>query len=543
MSYPDPSQQPPWQPQQPGQGFPPPQQPGQGFPPPPMGPGQPPYGGHYAAAPSPTGGGGGGRKWLIPAAAAVAVAVMAGTVWATISLAGFGGPQPESVLPGNAFAFGKVDLDIDGSQALDLLAFVDKLPDEVGDEFGEVEEDDPSGPFAETFAENYDLDQDEVEEWIGQKVGAAAWSTDHPEFSDSDGVGHAIALAVEDAGKADAQFQEISQNHDVHHEMVDDFVVFTETSAGIEDYNDQMSTHGDLESDDTYGGDVDSVPAGSIALAWADLGALSNLEAVEEELATELGTSTSMEGRMTAAFRVTGDYLQARMDMFGLQVDGTDLSWATEGSPAALEAMGGLPENTSVAFGGSGLDQMLRTAWEDEDLPILDARGRQEMESSLDSIGAPLPEGFTSLLGTSTAFGLADLDLGSMTSTYGAGAEPSLMFRAVGGDESALGEFVDQIVASPYSSTPTPTVGTDGDAVTVTSGSPGGGALGEDEVFQQTMADLDDSVMAAFVDLRRILPRDQVEVPEQWGAVGLGMSVTEGGERAVVELRWAPSGG
>ena len=504
-----------------------------------MGPGQPPYGGHYAAAPPPAGGGG-GPKWLIPAAAGVAVAVMAGTVWATISFAGFSGPRPESVLPGNTFAFGKVDLDIDGSQAMDLLAFVDKLPDEISDEFGEVEEDDPSSPFTETFAESYDLNQDEVEEWIGQKVGAAAWSTDHPEFTDSDGVVYAIALAVEDAGKADAQFQEIAQNHDVHHEMVDDFVVFTETSAGIEDYNDQMSAHKDLESDDTYSGDLGSVPSGSIALAWTDLGELSNIAAFEEELATEFGTSTSMEGRMTAAFRVTGDYLEARVDMFGLQVDDTDLSWATEGSPAALEAMAGLPENTSVAFGGSGLDQMLRTAWEDDDLPVLDARDRQEMESSLDSIGAPPPEGFTSLLGTSTAFGLADLDLGSMTSTYGPGMEPSLMFRAVGGDESALQEFVDQTIASPSS---TPTVGTDGDTVTVTSGNPGGGALGEDEVFQQTMADLDDSVMAVFVDLRRILPRDEVEVPDQWGAVGLGMSVTEGGERAVIELRWAPSGG
>ena len=533
MSYPDPSRQPPWQPQpQPGQAFPPP-----------MGPGQPPYGGHYAAAPPPPAGGRGRAKWLIPAAAGVAVAVMAGTVWATISLVSFGGPQPESVLPGSAFGFGKVDLDIDGSQAVDLLNFVDKLPDEMSDEFDDVEEDDTSAPFAETFAQSYDLDESEVEEWIGQKVGVAYWNTDHPDSTNSDGVGHAIALAVEDAGAADALFGELTRTHDVHHEMVDDFVVFTDDPAGIEDYNDQMETHGDLESDDTYSGDLGSVPSGSIALAWSDLGAMSDNEAFANEFAAEFGTSAGLAGRMTAAFRVTGDYLEARMDVFGFEVEGTDLSWAAGGSGTAVEAMGDLPEDTTVALGGSGLDQMLRTAWENDELPLFDEGDRREMESALNSIGAPLPEGFTSLLGTSTAFGLSDLDLGSMNSPYGPAMEPSLLFRAVGGDERALQGFVDEVVATPYSSTPAPRVRSEGDAVTVSSGNPGGGALSQDQVFQQTMADLDDAVMAGFVDLRRLLTRDEVEAPDQWGAVGLGLSVTEGGERAVVELRWAPSGG
>ena len=560
MSYPDPSQQPRWQPpQQPGQAFPPPQGPQQGFPqgPPPQGPGQPgppfpggpqgpgqpPYGGQYQGPPMPPGGDGrgGGRKWLIPAAAVTAVVVMTGTVWATVSLVNFGGPQPESVLPGNSVAFAKADLDIDGSQAMDLLGFVEKLPDEVGEEIGDVDEDDTSAPFAEAFAESYDLDPSAVEEWIGQKVGAASWITDNPEFESSEGATYAIALAVNDAGAAEEQFTDLTQSHDVEYTMVDDFVVFTDQSGGIDDYNDQMSANGDLESDDTYSGDLDEVASGSIALAWADLSALGQISTIEQELASELGSTGSLQGRMTASFRVTGDYLEARMDVFGFEVEGTDVSWLAEGSGASLDAIGGLPENTTVALGGSGLDQMLSTAWENDELPFLDEQDRQSMETEMNSIGAPLPEGFTSLLGGSTAVGLSDFDMGG-TSGPGAATDPTVVFRAVGGDATALNSFVDEIVANPYASGPTPTVTEDGDTVVVTSGNAGGGVLADDEVFQQTMADMDDAVMAGYVDMRQAITTDEVQSPEQWGAVGVGLSVTEGGERAVFELRWAPSG-
>ena len=559
MSYPDPSQQPQWQPpQQPGQAFPPAQGPHQGFPqgPPPQGPGQagppfpggpqgpgqPPYGGPYQGAPVPPGGGGGGRrKWLIPAAAVTAVVVMAGTVWATVSLVNFGGPQPESVLPGNSVAFAKADLDIDGSQAMDLLSFVDKLPAEVREEMGDMDEDDTSAPFAEAFADSYDLDRSEVEEWIGKKVGAAAWITDEPEFDSYDGAVYGIALAVNDARAAEEQFSELSRSHDVEYTMVDDFVVFTDLTGGIEDYNDQMSANGDLESDDTYSGDLNGVPGGSIALAWADLGALGRISTIERDLAAEFGTTGSLQGRMTASFRVTGDYLEARMDVFGFELEGADVDWLAEGSGKSLDAIGALPANSTVAMGGSGLDQMLSTAWENDELPLLDEQDRQEMEADMNSIGAPLPEGFTSLLGGSTAVGLSDFDMGGM-GAYGSTSDPTVVFRAVGGDADALSSFVDEVVADPYASGPTPTVSEDGDAVVVSSGNPGSGVLADDEVFQQTMAGMDDAVMAAYVDMRQAVTTDDVRSPEQWGALGLGLSVAEGGERAVVELRWAPSG-
>ncbi|WP_017580594.1 hypothetical protein [Nocardiopsis valliformis] len=573
MSYPDPPQQPQWQqPQQPGQGFTPPQGPGQpyfappqqpggqytggqytggqypgqqypggqppqgpGAPMGPGGPGQPPYGGQYSGGQVPPSGG--GRKWLIPAAAGVALVVMGGTIWAAASLVNFSGPQPESVLPGNSVAFAKVDLDIDGSQIIDLLRFAGKLPDELTEDTAELDED-TSGAFAEMFSDAFDVNLRRTEEWIGNKVGLAVWPTGDSEAAVAGDTAMALALSVEDAAAAEEQFVELRDSDDVYFEMVDDFVVFTEGEAGINDYNDQMSEHGDLESDDTYSGDLGNVPRGSIALAWTDLGELGQMSGISDELSRELGTSgDSLDGRMTASVRVDGDYLEARMDIFGFEVENEDVSWLAGSAGSGLDAMGGLPADTVMAFGGSGLDESLRTAWEDDELPFLNAGDRTEMEDFFNSVGAPLPDGFTSLLGTSTAFGLTDFDPDSFN------WEPSFEYRAVDGDERALEGFLDEAFGSPYSALPMPSVSSDGDTVVVSNGRGGSGRLGEDDVFQQTMQNLDDAVLAGYFDLRQVLSRDQVDSPDQWGAVGLGMSVLDEGQRAVIELRWSPSGG
>ncbi|WP_369801057.1 hypothetical protein [Nocardiopsis sp. SBT366] len=584
MSYPDPQQQPQWQPpQQPGQGFPqqqgpgqphfaphqpapqPPggQYPGQQFPgqqypgaggPPqqgpgapmgpggpgapmgPGGPGQPPYGGQYSGGQVPPSGGN-GRKWLIPAAAGVAVVVMGGTLWAAVSLVDFGGPQPESVLPGNSVAFGKVDLDIDGSQVMDLISFSQKLPAEVTEETGEVEED-TTGVFAGAFAETFEVEESEVEEWIGQKAGVAAWPASDPEAAVEDDMALVLALSVTDAGAAEGTLGGLREDGDLDYTMVDDFVVIAEDEVQISEYNDQMSAHGDLEGNDTYTGDLGDVPSGSIALAWMDLGAFSELTGMDQELAAEFGTGldSAVEGRMTASVRVDGDYLEARMDVFGFEVEDEALTWLADAPGASMEAMGGLPSGTVAAFAGSGMDQSLSTAWENDDLPFLNEGDRTEMESFFNSVGAPLPDGFTSLLGGSTAFGLTSFDPDGFS-------DPSFQYHAVGGDQQAIEGFLDEAFGGPYSTAQQPEVSMDGDTVVVTHGRAGSGQLADDAVFQQTMQEMDDAVMAGFFDLRELLVGGEVKAPGEWGAVGVGVSVVEEGQRAVVELRWAPSGG
>ncbi|MCP3016006.1 hypothetical protein NGM33_22005 [Nocardiopsis dassonvillei] len=553
MSYPDPPQQPQWQPQPPGQGYPPPQAPGQhpagfgaGAPggPPPAGPfpgGQ--YSGGQVPPPSD---GGRNRRWLIPAAAGTALLLMGGTVWATVSLVSFGGPQPEDVLPGSALAFGKIDLSIDGSQAMELLRFVDQLPDEVTAEMDEPDGD-MTGLVAEGFVAAFpEARQSEVEEWIGQRVGFAMWpASGEAELGEGAGVAGAFALAVEDERLAQEDLERLSGEYDdLYFEVINDFALLTTSDAALADLHAQVEEHGPLADDDTFSGDMAEVPGGSLAAAWSDLAGLMEVEEFAREFEADLAAETGeLSGRMTASLRVDGEYLEARTDIFGLTVDGTDLAWLAETPGASVAAMESLPESTVMALGASGLDTALADAYESDSIPFMTSSGQmQEMERQFNSMGAPLPEGFTQLLGSSTAFGVTDMNLeGFFGSSYSSGGEVSFQYRAVGGDEQILSDFVESAVVDSYS-TP-PGVSTDGDAVVVSQGSSATGRLGDDPVFQQTMQEMDSAVMAGYMDLRQVLTESEVEAPGQWGAVGLALSVTEEGQRSSVELRWSPSGG
>lgn len=566
MSYPDPSQQSQWQPQQPGQpgqGFPPPQGPAQQFPGAPnpgapAGPPPPPGGqfppGHYSGGHvPPSGGGGGGKRWLIPVAAGTALVLMGATVWASVSLVSFGGPQPEEMLPANSIAFGKIDLAIDGSQAMELLEFVDQLPQEITDEL-----DEPDGDMTSMFAEGFvsafpEARQADVEEWIGQRVGVSAWpASGEAEVEEGAGVAVGIALAVEDEALAEEEFEDLGNEYDdLHFEVVNDFVLLAPSSAGLDDLHAQVEEHGSLADADTFSGDMADVPSGSVAVGWSDFTQLMEVEEFAQEFEAETATATGdLTGRATAFLRVDGDYLEAKMDVFDFEVDGADLAWLAESPGASVAAMESLPESTIMAVSASGLDTALTDAYENDEIPFMSSSGQtQEMERSFNAMGASLPEGFTQLLGSSTALGVTDMSMQDFFAPsyydYGYGSsgsgDISFQYRAVGGDEQVLGDFVENMVADPYS-TP-PGVSTDGDAVVVSQGSSATGSLGEDPVFQQTMQEMDAAVMAGYFDMRQVLTDTEVQSPDEWGALGLALSVTEEGQRSSLELRWSPSGG
>jgi len=512
-------------------------------------PGGPPPGQYSGGYGPPPGGGGGGRnRWLIPAAAGVALVVMGGTVWATVSLVSFGGPQPESVLPGNSLAFGGIDLSIDGSQAMELIRFVDQLPAEVTEEMGE-----PDGDMTELFAESFvevfpEARQADVEEWIGQRVGIAVWPTDDTaaQTSEGEGVAVAVALAVEDERRAEEQLATLASADDsLAVEVVSGFALLSHSDAALADRQAQIDEHGSLEDSDVFAGDMADVPAGSLAVGWTDFTRLMEVESFAAEMQSEVAAETGeVSGRATASLRIDGDYLEARADVFDFAVDSADLAWLADSPGASVAALESLPESTVMALGASGLDTALTDAYENDEIPFLSGGGEmQELEREFNGMGAPLPQGFTDLLGSSSALGVTNMNLDSFFgSSYGSGEELSFQYRAVGGDEGVLGDFVENVVAADPYATP-PGVSTDGDAVVVASGSSATGRLGDDPVFQQTMQEMDAAVLAGYFDMRQVLQDGDVQNPGEWGALCLALSVNEEGQRTSVEVRWAPSGG
>lgn len=579
MSFPDPPKQPQWphQPGQPGPGHPPqaaaPGQPGgpgaptgPGGPVPPGGPGAPMHSGgpaghggpggpippggphgHPSGGAVPPGGGGGGRnRWLIPVAATTAVIVMAGAVWASVSLVNFGGNQPETVLPGNTAAFGKIDLSIDGSQAMELMEFIDQLPDEVAEEI-DTEDGDMNELFADVFSDAFpEADKGSVSEWIGDGAGVGMWPSDDEEVGSeagSDGVGMVIALAVENERLAEEEFDSLSSEYDdFYYEITDGFALLTPDNASLSDMERQVEEHGTLDSADDFSSDVSDLPSGSLATAWGDLGAMNEIEEFSQEFQADMATGPAeISGRFSGALHVDGSYLEVRSSVTDWSVDGADMTWLSDAETGSVEALGRLPENTVMGFGATGLDSALSEAYDDGELDFLaDSRDFQQMERELNSVGAHLPEGFGALLGTSTVFGITAQDSDGFFEETG--GQASFMYRAEGADQQVLEDFINDLVVGPYGQPPA--VSEEDGAVVIQEGSSSTGALADDPVFEQTMQEMDEAVVSGFFDLRQVLEQESdVADPSQWGAVGFSVTPNEEGNQLSGELRWSPSGG
>lgn len=495
----------------------------------------------------PPGGGGGGRnRWLIPVAATTAVIVMAGAVWASVSLVNLGGNQPETVLPGNTAAFGKVDLSIDGSQAMELMEFIDQLPDEAAEEI-DTEDGDMNELFADVFTDAFpETNKGSVSEWIGDGVGVGMWPSDDEEVgseSGTDGVGMVIALAVENERLAEEEFDSLSSEYDdLYYEIADGFALLTPDNASLSDLERQVEDHGTLDSADEFSSDVSDLPSSSLATAWADLGALNEVDEFSEEFQADMAAGPSeISGRFSGALHVDGSYLEVQSSLTDWSVDGADMTWLSEAETGSVEAIGRLPENTVMAFGATGLDSALSEAYNDGELDFLtDNRDFQQMERELNSVGAHLPEGFGALLGTSTVFGLTDQDSDGFFEE--GGGEESFMYRAEGADQQVLEDFLDDLVVGPYGQPPA--IDEEDGAVVIQEGSSSTGALADDPVFEQTMQEMDEAVVSGFFDLRQVLEQEgEVADPSQWGAVGFSVTPNEEGNQLSGELRWSPSGG
>lgn len=395
--------------------------------------------------------------------------------------------------------------------------------------------------FADSFVEVFpDASKSSVEEWIGERVGMSMWPTDNETASEGTGVAFAIALAVDNERLAEEEFSALSTEEEMDYEVIDDFVLISASGDMLHDLEDQTDEHGTLDDADLFEADMEEVPSGSLASSWVDLSGLTDVEDVAREIEAEIGTeSVDLGGRMTASVRVDGDYLEVRSDLVEFELDGENLAWLDNATGESIEAVGELPESTIAAVGGSGMDEALSTAHENGDLDfILNDYGFQQMETELQSIGAPLPEGFSSLLGSTTAYGITSMDSNDFFDSQG---EHSFEYRADGADEDVLSSFVEESATDPFAQQPGVTA--EGDAVVVTRGSTSTEPLADDSVFQQTMEGMEDSILAGYFDLRQMLEQGgDTANPDEWGALGFGIHVTEEGDRVSGELRWSPSG-
>ncbi|RNL82560.1 hypothetical protein EFW17_18985 [Halostreptopolyspora alba] len=498
------------------------------------------------------------RTWIIPTAGVLGVVLMASTVWAASYAVDdlFGGPQPETVAPSSSVMFAKLDLKPSGNQLANYAQFVNKLPDELTEDVDP--EADPAEPiFDDGILQDSDLTYEEdIEPWFGQRFGFAMWPAENEDAaSGEDGLALALTLAVDNEDDADAALDELAnEEEELYYDFHEDFAVLSDSNAALDEHA-ALLEDGSLADEENFTADMDQVGSENLASAWADLDGLSEIESESgggsggssyddpfgdpygdpydpfaPSPSTPYGNFEDVSGRMAMSVQIESDYVELRGDMIEVTVDGVSMSEYEVDEPG-LDVLGELPDDTVMAMGGSGLDQWVTQAYED-DPAAFDELGLTE---GMEQFGVAPPDGFSDLLGSRTAFGITDLD--GMMSGQSYNADPSFQYRATGADTAVLEDMISGM-SSGYGSSPG--VDSEGDTAVVSYGRTGTGQLADDEVYQQTMQGMEEASAGFYVDARAIAEGEDVNDPTQYG--GVGGSLSQDGENMSFTARWAPTG-
>lgn len=116
------------------------------------------------------------RGWVIGGVTAVAVAIIAGGSYAAYGFLSGGGAQPEDVVPANAVAFVKVDLDPAVGQKLAIARLASRFDSTTTGDPAAADGREPTEVFAGLLSDvtNVDIDYTrDLEGWVGQRAAVA----------------------------------------------------------------------------------------------------------------------------------------------------------------------------------------------------------------------------------------------------------------------------------------------------------------------------------------------------------------------------------
>ena len=206
------------------------------------------------------------RNVVIGGAVVGVLALGGAGAYAYTALSG-GGAQPHDVLPGNALAYARVDLDPSAGQKVEILRLLQKFPDlkdSIGDENADLRE----LFIKNTFGEDCDVDfAADVEPWLGQRVGMALLS---------EPLEPVIAVQVDDETKARAgvaQLTECSDDETSAIAFLDGYAIVGPEQATV-DAAVAGAKRAPLGEKAEFAQALDSIGDQGIASGWMDYGAI-----------------------------------------------------------------------------------------------------------------------------------------------------------------------------------------------------------------------------------------------------------------------------
>ncbi|MGO4597851.1 DUF3352 domain-containing protein [Terrabacter sp. 2RAF25] len=475
----------------------------------------------------------GGRKrtGLMVGALATVLALGGAGVFAAQTLSG-SGAQPSDVLPGDAYAYLRVDIDPSAGQKIAAVRFLGKR-DAVKNTLGS---DDPRKKLWEMASKDagndclkkFTYDKD-VEPWLGDRVGAAVrpgGTSDTPNV--------AIAIQVKDETLAKDTLTKLfacdsSSKTDVR--TKDGYAIVTPGGTG--DATLAAVDKGPLSQNANFTGDMGALGEQGIVSAWFDMATgLKELPKLSGgDTPVDTAALASAKGRFAAAVRFDADYVE----LAGV-VRGGDATKAVKGDGSELA---NLPANTMAALHVSGADQMLDGAWPQLKKQIdslAGAGGQGDAISTIEQqLDVKLPDDLKVLLGRSFTIALPDQDLTGDSLTVGA--------KVVSSNAKRADEIIGRLVQMSGAGSDVLTHKVEGDKVYVATTPDyaddlkSGGKLGDSDAFKLAVGDVTSSNSALFVDLDKLekvylgqVKGNDKTFLESLRAVGANASTTGNGE-------------
>ena len=325
---------------------------------------------------------------------AVLLLVMGGGAVAAYQVLNGGGTQPDQVVPADAVAFAKLDLNPSASQKIAAARFLHRIP-KFGSGFSGSSDwrkaifDALSSGDALPSGVNFDRD---VRPWFGKRAAVAVL----PTLYDGDPEVLLVLQSTDDA-KARAGIARFGSDNGVS--FYHGFAVVGETQQ-IADQAVASAKVSNLAGSAHYSADMKQLGSLGVSSGWADIGAAFNLAGT----ANRLNTATT--GRLAYTVRLTANSADLIGKFYGLTGSGT---------PVTSPELGGLPVGTALAISVGTNPTTIDHSWQryqdllsqlggafgDQGQSGLAAPDPSEMVDALQQeFGLRLPDDLKTLVGT-----------------------------------------------------------------------------------------------------------------------------------------------
>jgi hypothetical protein len=476
--------------------------------------------------------------WIVSTVVLVLALVGGAGAFAAYRALNGGGTQPEQVLPADAFAFAKVDLDPAAGQKLLALRFLHKLPS-VGKSFDENK--DPKRSIFEALAASGDLPKDlsydrDIKPWLGDRLAIAARPAEHS----GDEPEVIVAVQAKDEAKARSGIERITRDSGdpVGFAFQDGYAVLAKTQK-IAERAAADAGKSALHDAQNFAADMKLLGDSGVSAGWIDTDRLSKeISGLFPADVGGLGPIAGTQGRAAYVVR----FIEGGAELVTKTRGGKPIS---SQASATFPKLGDLPSSTVGAISIRGTGQVVDQVWDGVKKMSGNAGAAADIDDFIDQakehVGLTLPDDVKTLLGSDVLFavgadGLADTpQIGARMATDPAAADKVLRAFANSPDGGGLDlkwkQLPDGVAVSNVESY--------ADQL----GSLSGPKLSEQKDFRDAVPEADQSIVTGYVNLRAIGdtfgPQTDDETGKAWLSTfrSLGFTVTTADDVSTSHVR------